>query len=299
MKRNMTVCVSAIAGMVYFAMVVTLASAGEVPYDLMEEAYDTQLLWSHSCVDRNMMWNAARLRVFNGNVYLAFIDNNRRPWIAKVAIDGSASETYLVDSDPNYVSPDDDNCFYIIDIDLDGCVHVIGGTHADPMKHWRFDNPEDIFSFTRHKISHTNQVGSNDPPGRRFTYLVFRKDRTGKLLFWSRMANTSTGGKKCLGLSVLDESTQIWTLLGDDIPGGSKNYSVTAWEDDIEDGVLYCKVGCDVAFDSNYRMHMVVNLLNKTPAAPVPSTHFTTEALYAYSDDGGQTIYRSDGTQIL
>ncbi len=52
-----------------------------------------------------------------------------------------------------------------------------------------------------------------------------------------------------------------------------------------------------MAWDANGRMHIVIGLLNKSTYGPHPS-FVATDIVYAYSDDGGKTVHKSDGTPI-
>ena len=51
------------------------------------------------------------------------------------------------------------------------------------------------------------------------------------------------------------------------------------------------------AWDSNNRLHMVIGMLDKDTHGPHP-LGIGTSILYAYSDDGGKTVHRADGTRI-
>jgi hypothetical protein len=113
-----------------------------------------------------------------------------------------------------------------------------------------------------------------------------------------------------VAISVLDTKTQTWSVLGASIPrdqleGQRKNmaaktgaHPLSIWEDNGEGGSYkYMQPHAKIAWDRNKRMHLVCSVLNKnTPSAKARHTH--THVLYAWSDDGGKTIRRGDGTEI-
>ena len=111
-----------------------------------------------------------------------------------------------------------------------------------------------------------------------------------------------------IGISVLDVKTQTWSMLGADVPSAQISMNkrareapgkpMTAWEDNGEGGYFsYTQPHAVIRWDKNKRMHLAFGLLNEnTPSSK--GRHTGSDVLYAYSDDGGKTFHRGDGSLI-
>jgi hypothetical protein len=75
----------------------------------------------------------------------------------------------------------------------------------------------------------------------------------------------------------------------------NKSYS-TPDPDRVKGGLT--QRGFHVVCDSKNRMHMAIGLLNRDKHGEGAHTGNASDILYAYSDDGGKTVFKSDGKQI-
>ena len=200
----------------------------------------------------------------------------------------------------NVTAGTDPHRFYDIGIDSLGYIHVVGDMHSTAhVKHWISKKPEDISEF----VSTSDSDANKRPGGYKVTYPHFFRSPDGVLYHCIRCANPVWG----ICISVLDAKTQTWTVLGAEIPDGDlKNKHekmavgkpITAWEDNGEGGNFgYTQPHAHITWDKQKRMHLVLGLLNEnTPSAA--HGHTGSDVLYAYSDDGGKTFHRGDGSQI-
>jgi len=279
------------------------------PYPLKKQTYQTSTLFTTKSLKRDGT-GKCEPKVYKGNAYATYMrQEDKRVMVAKVPLDGSAAVTLplvtVKDDNPTqkgYTASSDNHCVYTIDVDRSGYIHVCGGMHSSPMVYWRSDRPEDISSFTR--------VGPDDklppdtqpcPISRSTTFPAFFSDRHGKL-FWTSLQGSGP-------LCSYDETKKLWTALGNPLGpiGKNKNrnqdisfYYTDKSQHDTTDTTII-KGGLSqkyfgVAWDSKDRMHMVFGLLNKhTYKGNDESAH---SILYAYSDDGGKTVYKSNGQRI-
>jgi predicted esterase len=264
---------------------------------LEEEEFHTELIGAVGGVlDHRVNWRSARPKTFNGHVYFTYIDPNHHPRIAKLSLNNGTVETdWVVDSTYTLTKQNDGHYYFTLGIDPDGYIHVVGNMHNGDsvnINHWRSNNPEDISAFTL-------KQGSEGPQGDYFTYPHMRNDLNGNLYYWSRIYREAPWPVKFgIGLSAHDVASQQWSMIGAPVPGGDQSRTVTTWEDNNEGNRSYQQPRLMIHFDRNNRMHIIALLLNHTPPSYAGSPHFGTDVLYAYSDDGGQTIHKSDGSQI-
>jgi len=133
------------------------------------------------------------------------------------------------------------------------------------------------------------------PVSEHTTFPHFWKDRKGQL-FWSAQQSSSF-----LPLCSYDETTKLWTPLGGPKPikGGeicfawtpARAYSGSTKKGGFAGSAFY------PCWDSNNRMHISIGMLDKDTFGPHPAANGT-HILYVYSDDGGKTVYRTDGTPV-
>jgi hypothetical protein len=203
-----------------------------------------------------------------------------------------------------YTAGKDNHGIYIIAVDRSGYIHVCGGMHSALITYWRSDRPEDISSFTRHMPDAKRPAGKQPCPiAGHITFPHFFSDRHGQL-FW-------TCQQGCGPLCSYDESTKLWTALGRELgtmsPKAKTNDEISFFYEDNKrystpdldrvKGGMSAK-GFDVAWDSKNRMHMAIVLLNIDLHGKQRGTGGATDLLYAYSDDGGKTVFKSNETQI-
>ncbi len=261
---------------------------------------ETKVLWDFDgCIEDRFM-DRVTTHVYNGNVYVWVLLPGLKTHIVKVPLDGGKAQMFPLM--PGHVTGDDPHRFYTIAADALGYIHVVGDMHSSAhVKHWVSKKPEDISEFV-----FTSDDGENKrPQGYNVTYPHLFRGPDGVLYHSIRCADPVWG----VGISVLDVKTQTWTMLGADVPASdlkeskrenkkTKGKPLTAWEDNGEGGNFsYTQPHAHIAWDKNKRMHVVFGLLNEnTPSAK--GRHTGSDVLYAYSDDGGKTFHRGDGSQI-
>ena len=269
------------------------------PPDAAQPRYETRVLWDFDgCLEDRFM-NRVTTHVYNGNAYLWVLLPGYKTMIVKVPLEGGAAQ--MCPLMPGHVTGSDPHRFYTIAADAQGYIHVVGDMHSSAhVKHWISRKPEDISEFI-----YTSDSGENKrPQGYNVTYPHLFRSPDGVLYHSIRCADPVWG----IGISVLDVKTQTWTMLGADVAAadvskGNRAKKVTgkpmtAWEDNGEGGSFhYTQPHAVIRWDRNKRMHVAFGLLNEnTPSAK--ATHTGSDVLYAYSDDGGKTFNRGDGSQI-
>ncbi|MCE9606136.1 MAG: BNR repeat-containing protein [Planctomycetia bacterium] len=279
------------------------ASTGPVdePFLLTSQTFTTRTLFTTASINRNA--NSCKTAVYRGNVYTIYArQGDERMMVAKIPLDGSAaaSQPLVGGTDPKargYTASNNNHKTWQIAVDRAGYIHVTGDMHTRmDMGYWRSKKPEDISSFT--------QILEYDaPPGtplpfpisKHTTFPHFRKDRKGQL-FWSAQQSSSF-----LPLCSYDETTRLWTSLGGLGPKG-KAISFASAEGAAAYSSATDKSGFSGSafypcWDSNNRMHISIGMLGKNIRGPHPAA-VGSHILYAYSDDGGKTVFKSDGTPI-
>ena len=284
------------------------AAPADEPYLLENQAYRTSTLFTTKSVTRDGM-GACEPKVFKGNAYAIYMRHGDEViMVAKVPLNGSTAVTLPLgtvnkDSTKLKSAPSDNHCVYIIDVDRAGYIHVCGGMHSSRINYWRSDKPEDISSFTRIMPDDTLPPDTQPCPiAGSITFPRFFSDRHGKL-FW-------TAVQGCGPLCSYDETTKLWTALGDQLGElarkprkqgdqisfyyTDKSKHATTDTTKVKGGLS--QKGFSVTWDSKDRMHMLIVLLNRnTYIGDHKSAH---TVLYAYSDDGGKTVYQSNGERI-
>ena len=269
------------------------------PADPALPKFETKVLWDFSgCIEDRFMGRVTT-HVYNGHVYLWVLLPGYKTMIVKVPLQGGEAQMFPLM--PGHVTGDDPHRFYTIAADALGYIHVVGDMHSSAyVKHWVSKKPEDITEFI-----YTSEMGSNkQPQGHDVTYPHLFRSPDGVLYHSIRVAEPVWG----IGISVLDAETQTWTMLGADVPSAdiskgnrarkAKGKPLTAWEDNGEGGNFsYTQPHAQIRWDKGGRLHLAFGLLNEnTPSAK--GRHTGSDVLYAYSDDGGKTFHRGDGSLI-
>ena len=249
------------------------------------------------------------LSSYNGSTYFIWCDGNYRPFLTKIT--GSTVVTSPLDPDPEYTALADGHNKFSLGIDKEGYIHVTGDMHNYPstnphyppryngkkVMYWVSDQPESISGFTFRGADTATAI-----PGTGFSYYAFYTDRNGELYFMARGKVNAAGhhpGEHGVILSRYDTTTQTWIGLGGYAPNpkGATHKSVL-WEDNglyhAEDPARSWYQGfiCSIVFDENNRLHFAASICNDN--MQLSPTH----VVYAYSDDGGETFNRADGTAI-
>jgi hypothetical protein len=263
--------------------------------------FETKVLWEFEGG-----WDHPRMKrilpiVHNGNLYAVIWLPELQTHVAKVPLNGGKGQ--VAPLMPGHVTGEDPHRGYRVAADSVGRLHVSGDMHGSAfVKHWLARQPEDIGGF-----DFACGVGSNlGPAGAEVTYPAFFKSPDGVLYHSIRCGKPAMG----VAISVLDAKTQTWSIVGasisrEELEGQRKNMAaktdanpLSFWEDNGEGGSYkYMQPHARLAWGRNKRLHFVCSVLNKnTPSAKQRHTH--THVLYAYSDDGGKTIHRGDGTEL-
>jgi BNR repeat-containing family member len=236
---------------------------------------------------------------YNDAIYYVYVNRELKTLIVKKSPDGSVSKKVIfeeTDKGPwcNGVS---------VGIDRTGYIHVAGNMHHSPFNHpktgnpfydyaWQYvvsDKPESISSFT-----FVGGDRSRTIPGTWITYPSFARDLNGVLyVSFRHRIKFGTGwspGIMAAAIARYDADAKIWVMLGGtDYPHREKTFF---WNNSGADGTAYQPYRPKIFFGSDNRMHVtwVVDDGNG-------SSGYHTHVLYAYSDDGGDTFKRADGSQ--
>ncbi|WOO40071.1 BNR-4 repeat-containing protein [Rubellicoccus peritrichatus] len=257
--------------------------------------------------------NDTCLTTFNNSTYFVWVGDDDRPRVSKITVNGNTTE--FLDSDSAYqVFGTDSHHTFSIGVDQDGYIHVAGDMHNfDPastnyhtylskfsnanIMYWVSDNPEEISSFTFYGDSTTIRSFDLYGPG----YCKFYNDRNGELYMLARV-NLKPGwfvGVRALGLYAYNTASKTWTARGGMAPaaGWTPLHKCILWEDDGSHNPnasipAYQGFMATLTFDMFNRMHLAATICNNTNS--LGATH----VIYAYSDNGGQTFHRGDGTPI-
>lgn len=274
-------------------------SAAPSEQKVVKQACENKVLWDFSgCLEDRFM-NRVTTHVYNGHVYLWVLLPGYKTHIVKVPLAGGKAQMFPLM--PGHVTGDDPHRFYTIAADALGYIHVVGDMHSSAhVKHWVSKRPEDISEFV-----FTSDMGeAKRPQGFNVTYPHLFRGPEGVLYHSIRCADPVWG----IGVSVYDVKTQTWSMLGADVPASdlgdkrakkARGKPMTAWEDNGEGGNFsYTQPHAMIRWDKNKRLHLAFSLLNEnTPSSK--GRHTGSDVLYAYSDDGGKTFHRGDGSQIV
>ena len=201
------------------------------------------------------------LWTFNSYQYVTFIDSSGNIMVGKRALPNG--EWTIVDTGYD-VDTSDSHHAASLGIDPDGYIHISYGMHDDPLQYIRSDNPEDITSF-----SPASMTGLDENV---VTYPTFFTD--GNHLYFAYRNGASGNGE--LYLNKYDHNTKTWKVLQHPLinpPAASRN---PYWD--------------YIVIDSAGRFH--ISWCWRDSSDPI-TNH---DICYAYSDDGGQTWKKSDGS---
>lgn len=241
---------------------------------------------------------------YSGDIYFVMLDDSLRPFVGHIH-NGSTDLQLLDKAYPSYKAYNDGHHEFSMGIDKDGYIHVTGDMHNFPQAqispdlpnaytsanilYWKSKNPGDISAF--------EFMGNTSAtiPGEGWTYGHFNTDNNGVLYYMSRtLARTYyyQNGGRGLGLYRYNTSTQSWTALGTTAPISDASYPVIAWELSGQNGGSYQQYKGGIQFDVNNRMYITSGMNTQNGPAQVNSI------IFAYSDDGGNTFLRADGSSI-
>lgn len=246
------------------------------------------------------------LATFNGNTYFVWVDSDFHPWVTKINEQGATSER--LDDGDDYVVREDSHDKFSLGIDKYCYIHIVGDMHnhspsiyndnlplryrGSNIMYWVSNSPENIGNFT-----FTGFGPSRAVPGHAFTYCSFTNDMNMELYMSCRNRDDANGhypGMAGFALFYYDADLQIWTARGGYAPATPAPLTkLVLWEDNgFGDTGWYQAFANTVRFDRFNRLHFAATINND------PNSMGSSHIVYAYSDDGGVTFHRADGTLI-
>jgi len=256
--------------------------------------------------------------------------------ITRMAADGSVQTAFLEGENFIFDGADQKLRGWSIAVDKEGYLHLVGGQHNTPnpdlyitgswekmnvsrerdaadfprQMYWVSEKPGDITSF---KFAGQK----NNPrsiPTEYLNYMNFVQDRNGELYVYGRI---SVNGWQSWGLYRYNTSAKQWNSLGGEtsavtaavrnrqpdwfnfltrnirgkIPEESGLRSLAwAWQPHFYN---YCRSVWGVTFDKTNRMHVQIPIRGLDGEGRVVDRD-----LYVWSDDGGETVHRADGSSV-
>lgn len=265
------------------------------------------------------------LVTFNGNIYVFSMDAIRRPYINKIDETNSSNiETALIDTCETDIYRVFDNLHHRFDIGIDehGYIHVIGDMHhgnlgskrdvsidnplperflgsfGDQM-YWISDRPEDISSFSFVGFDTVRHIPCNG-----LSYYHIETDNNGRLYMSGRQSvrepRIHVPGTMGLSLWRYSIFNKSWEELGG-ISGD--NYGFTDY-DTVFPSILWEPhgYGRETVWYQNYKSSLKFDMDNRLHLLSAVNANSiydgSTHVMYAYSNDGGDTFFRRDGSQI-
>jgi hypothetical protein len=257
--------------------------------------------------------------------------------ITRTAADGSVQTTFLEGANFIFDGTDQKMHGWSIAVDNDGYLHLVGGQHNAPnpdnyipgswekmgiardrdddnspsQMYWVSEKPGDITSFKfAGQKNNPRRIVSPDY----LNYMNFVQDQNGELYVYGRISVAGwqswglyhyetaakqwlpLGGEACTVIDAVKKNQSGWlTLLilniRGKIPEGSTPQSmVWAWQPHFYN---YCRSTWGVKFDRTNRMHVQMPIRGLDAKGQVIDRD-----LYVWSDDGGKTFHRADGSGV-
>jgi hypothetical protein len=235
---------------------------------------------------------------YNDAIYYVYVTQQLKTLIVKKSPDGTLVKNVIFEETGN----DPWHTGASVGIDRNGYIHVAGNMHHSPNNHpkngnplheyaWQYmvsANPEDISSFT-----FVGDDESRTVPGTWITYPSYYRDLNGVLyVSFRHRVKFGTGwspGIIAAAIARYDADAKIWIMLGGtDYPHGVKTFF---WNDSGAEGTAYQPYRPRLFFDRDNRMHVTWVADDGNG-----SSGYHTHVLYAYSEDGGETFKRADGS---
>ncbi len=250
--------------------------------------------------------------------------------------DGKARKVYLEGDRFIFDGTDGKVRAWSIAVDRNGYVHVTGGQHNAPNPgafipgSWERiglsrDRTNDAFpsqlywvSEKPHSIDSFEFVGQRASarriPAEYLNYMNFAQDNNRELFLYGR---TNVAGRQSWGLYRYDAETRRWTALGGnacDVIAAAKHNApgwaqylirairgavptepgpevlAWAWQPHFYN---YCRSNWGIRFDRTNRMHVQLPIRGLGQDVRIIDS-----SVYAYSDDGGRTFWRADGSKL-
>ena len=105
-------------------------AAEGVPYDLEQETYKTELLFSYDgCSDHPVMRHCGKPTVFGKYIYAAIIAHGRVPRVLQIPLDGDGPAK-IGRLEPEVWIGDDAHKYFAVAVDKAGYIHLTGNVHV-------------------------------------------------------------------------------------------------------------------------------------------------------------------------
>ncbi len=239
--------------------------------------------------DGNLNWGfSTSVTTYKGNIYYAYVGSDNKIYAGKKTSNGDNVKVVMGNLQANdfHTKPS-------ITVDKNGYLHVMGDSHNQDWQYYISNNPEDINSWTK-----------QSPPGQRVTYTEYYKDRNDELYILFRM-RLGDGGQQDDHVGAMmryNADNRSFTLLGNSNYDGDGT-PVKAVVYGLEGGGFQCyyqQPRQRIFFDANNRMHMVSSVIDPCIENVTSSSgyNYQSHILYAYSDDGGNSFKKANGTAI-
>ena len=202
----------------------------------------------------------------DGVQYVVWVDYDAVPRISKRTLPSGIWETFDLSSisgDPLGAMVNDSHNALTVAVDSDGYIHIVGNQHSNSLQYIRSDSPNDITAWTT-----PGMVGS-DENSVTYPQWLYLPDDT--LLFFYRDGVASLGDTF---LNRYDPVTETWARVGKIIDGKSNSENPYPWH---------------LTVSATGRIHMFFCWRDG-------DADYNEDLCYAYSDDGGDTWRKSDGT---
>lgn len=220
---------------------------------------------------------ATSVTTVNDEIYSVYVKDDLVPHICKTDKKGKTTD---IEVEKGYTCDNDGHNEFIVGLDKDGYIHVMGNMHNNTLRYWRSAKP---YSITDGFKRHFGVI-----PGE-FSYYYFRKSQKGELFMCCRASAKIPWygeGSRGVGLFKYNCDSKKWESLG--AIAETCKRPVIYWEPSLS----YHMYKSDIRFDKKDRLHFTV--LSETKDGENTASH----AVYAYSDDYGKTWKRADGTEL-
>ncbi|OIR57027.1 MAG: uncharacterized protein A8A55_2219 [Amphiamblys sp. WSBS2006] len=295
-----------------------LASGTETgPYDLSkEELYGQQEIFNlraeryHPYTEKSQ----SIIANFNGDehIFVVYLTDKRKPKVLHIregyeTVDENVGESW-------YAAFDNQNHHFSIGVDEEGYIHVAGDMNGYPF--WPNDGGEP--KYQRYHVDQYCMIWKSKAPldvtafefvgdkketslaGTGFWNVKFINDLEKRLYATYRVVTDPDEKKTGWGASWYDTKTKTWVGINGGLPDGESFSAVVTKDGEGLGGDR--NVYGDMGFDRDNKMHISVGALTEAvgeESRPEGMSLFMDSVGYASSENGGETLERSDGSSCV